>query len=388
MADQKNYHLLLIDQDLDEAAMLVETALEPFGYDVEAVSSGDEALSLAELTHYDLIILDLHLAGLSGLDVLVALNAQGGDTPVVLLADEGAHDDALHAFRLGARDYVMRPIREAELIQVIERVLSDVRLPVEAGPQVADVQPGPAPDLDTGDLRAVVEAGRSLAAQTTARGVAQELAEIAAAITGAEAAGVYLISDETGEPHLRAGVGLHPVPASRIGGPVTDDLADTVLSSGQAALYQQPDLAGVVTAQPGATTVIYAPITVRNQNVGVLFVANQHYPLTQADLDLVVVLAGYAASALVGAWVVAELLRRTRRAQTVELPPADARCRQLARNIRDPLAAAAERMELFRSGAFGELPIGQQAAVDVLARELNDLVSQVDGLVPTSPADA
>jgi YesN/AraC family two-component response regulator len=75
----------------------------------------------------DLLIVDLNLPGLSGKDLMVALNSQGIEVPVIVLSQARVENDILQAFRLGAADYLLWPARDAEVISAVERVLGQVR---------------------------------------------------------------------------------------------------------------------------------------------------------------------------------------------------------------------------------------------------------------------
>ena len=86
----------------------------------------NSAVKQALLTPPDLIIADLNLPGLSAKDLLVALAAQGVNTPLLVIANKGQEQEIIQAFRLGAADYLLWPARDAEVLSVVERVLGRV----------------------------------------------------------------------------------------------------------------------------------------------------------------------------------------------------------------------------------------------------------------------
>ena len=120
--------ILLIAYDPDVLKWAKEQALEPAGYQLQVVHAVEEAIPVLAQQPLDLIIVDLHLPGLGGKDLVAALQAQGLDIPVVLIAREGEEERILQVLRIGARDFVLYPTREAELVNVVERNLNQARL--------------------------------------------------------------------------------------------------------------------------------------------------------------------------------------------------------------------------------------------------------------------
>ncbi|MRR36997.1 response regulator, partial [bacterium] len=119
--------ILLVINDPDVTDLVGRQALQPLGYQVKAVVDVNSAILQAVQQAPDLVIADLSLPGLSGKDLLVAFNSQGMQVPVIVLARQGEEDDVIQAFRLGASDYLMSPVREAELVTAVERALKQVR---------------------------------------------------------------------------------------------------------------------------------------------------------------------------------------------------------------------------------------------------------------------
>ncbi len=120
--------ILLIIYDADVLQWAKDQALEPAGYQLQVVHAVEEAIPLLAQDPPDLVVVDLHLPGLGGKDLVAALQAQGIDIPVVLIAREGEEERVLQVLRIGARDFVLYPARETELVTVVERNLKLARL--------------------------------------------------------------------------------------------------------------------------------------------------------------------------------------------------------------------------------------------------------------------
>lgn len=123
-----NERILLVAYDPAVLKWAKEQALEPAGYHLRVVHAVEEAIPVLAQEPLDLIIVDLHLPGLGGKDLVAALQAQGLDIPVILIAREGEEERILPVLRIGARDFVLYPAREAELVNVVERNLNQSRL--------------------------------------------------------------------------------------------------------------------------------------------------------------------------------------------------------------------------------------------------------------------
>jgi DNA-binding response OmpR family regulator len=115
-------YILLVD---DEPAIVtvVRERLERDGFSVRAVASGEEALAKTELAPPDLVVLDLMLPGIDGLEVLRSLRGQGSMVPVVVLSAKDEDVDKIVGLELGADDYLVKPFNPRELTARIRAVL-------------------------------------------------------------------------------------------------------------------------------------------------------------------------------------------------------------------------------------------------------------------------
>jgi two-component system alkaline phosphatase synthesis response regulator PhoP len=122
--------VLVVDDDT-KTVELVKLYLNRDGYRVLTAYDGNEALRLARENHPDLIVLDLMLPGISGLEVCRILR-QESDVPIIMLTALTTDDDRLAGLDLGADDYVTKPFSPRELAARVRAVLR--RLPGERGP--------------------------------------------------------------------------------------------------------------------------------------------------------------------------------------------------------------------------------------------------------------
>lgn len=128
MAGEK---ILIIDDRLENIELLAEYILQPNGYTSLAATNGQEGLNVALREKPDLILLDLRMPGMSGLEVLEALKEKRCNIPAILITAYGSEDIIVRALRLGVRDYIARPFEVDEVLAAVDRALRESRLEKE-----------------------------------------------------------------------------------------------------------------------------------------------------------------------------------------------------------------------------------------------------------------
>ena len=125
--DSHNEHILLIENDPQISQLISEQTLKPLGFIVDVFETGSAVVQELDNLSPDIIITDLNLPGLNGKDLMLALASRGIDVPIIVIANKGQETDILQTFRLGAVDYLFCPIRDIEVINVVENTLSKKR---------------------------------------------------------------------------------------------------------------------------------------------------------------------------------------------------------------------------------------------------------------------
>jgi two-component system response regulator ResD len=131
---------------VDDEATIVEVVgryLERAGFETLAAGDGPEALRLADRHGPDLVVLDLMLPGIDGIEVMRRLQERPGPrTAVVMLTARGEESDRLVGLRQGADDYVVKPFSPAELVARVEAVLRRASPPAEDEAEAPPIERG------------------------------------------------------------------------------------------------------------------------------------------------------------------------------------------------------------------------------------------------------
>lgn len=117
------YRLLVIDDEFKTTDSL-KKGLEEKGYLVQTAYDGETAVALAGENKFDLVIMDVMLPGMSGLDICKVLRERNDNTPVIMLTALGMTADKLRGFDVGSDDYIVKPFDFEELLARIRVALS------------------------------------------------------------------------------------------------------------------------------------------------------------------------------------------------------------------------------------------------------------------------
>lgn len=124
--------VLIIEDRRENIVFIANNILKPMGYEVITAMDGQTGLNKAQEERPDLIITDLKLPRLSGLEVLEELNERGINIPAIVMTFHGTEDTAVRALRLGAKDYLIKPFTIEEMHQALARALKAPPAPQQA----------------------------------------------------------------------------------------------------------------------------------------------------------------------------------------------------------------------------------------------------------------
>ena len=123
--DPQDVRILVVD-DEDYITDLIAVGLRFVGFEVDTAADGREALAKVAATRPDLVVLDISMPGIDGLEVVERLRRDGVTIPVVFLTARDAPADRVRGLHLGADDYITKPFSLEELLARVEAILRRV----------------------------------------------------------------------------------------------------------------------------------------------------------------------------------------------------------------------------------------------------------------------
>ena len=131
---------ILIVDDEDQLRLSLSLILQKVKYRVETAANAEEALDRLKSHEYDLMFLDLNMPGISGIDLLAEVHKQAPQMPVLILTAHAALDSAIQAVRLGARDYLIKPVEPVVILTRVAEILAESEQPARKKEIVGQIQ--------------------------------------------------------------------------------------------------------------------------------------------------------------------------------------------------------------------------------------------------------
>ncbi|NDJ76708.1 MAG: response regulator [Chloroflexi bacterium] len=380
--------ILIIDDDPETRTLLREQVFASSDFVVGEAKDGPDALQALPQFKPDLVVLDLQLPGLSGRDMLVGIKSQGFHGPIIVIAegrDAQTAQTAIEAFRLGASDFVTRPLRETEVLAAVERGLAEVRLRRDRTQLMTQLQHSNQ-QLETRirQLTTLYDIGQSVTAMHNLEGLFDGVLEGALSMTNADHALLLLRDDQSERLILRAGKNLPLAMLDRVGEAVQDQLADLVMTSREGLVVAGDSLRRFAVSRD-LNAVAYVPLTIQTNAIGVLAVGNHESQTSFTDEHnrLLRMLADYAAIAIVNARLFRMLEERARLMESSfeELRSRDAqRGRQLQivlSRLHQPLVEIEAEVNRIAQGNAGKISKDAHRHLITLDQRIRQLVAQI-----------
>src|SRR5919201_3295284 len=138
----KSHILVVVDEPVARQSLTDILRLE--GYTVNSVPNGQAAVEYVRTHPVELIVVDLRMPGMDGLEVVQVVNQISPETEVILLTAFGSTESAVQALRLRIHDYLLKPAPPTQVVNSVKKGLTrrEARLKMRAGPSNADVDEG------------------------------------------------------------------------------------------------------------------------------------------------------------------------------------------------------------------------------------------------------
>lgn len=122
--------ILVVDDDEELRHYLAEL-LKGKGYESHSASNGQEALEKASVAYFDVVLLDVMMPGMNGMDALSEFRRTSPKSKIIMITGFGTTENAVEALKKGASDYVTKPFKTDELLVAIRRVFEETRFDKE-----------------------------------------------------------------------------------------------------------------------------------------------------------------------------------------------------------------------------------------------------------------
>lgn len=288
--------ILIIDDSEQICRLLAEYVLPELGYSPVVAHTGRQGLQRLRAHLPDLILLDLQLPDISGLELLRLIAQEGYDVPVILMTAHGSENIAVEAFRLGARNYLIKPFSDTEARAAIDQALRERRLRRDKERLTASLQ------QRVQELTVLYRIGKSVTGLMDQAKLLERIVEAGVYITQAEEGFLLLRDNEHHELYLRAAKNLGEQRAQSLRMPIDDSLAGQVVRTGKPIRLDISRSGKTLKVKTGflVRAILQVPLTVGDQVIGVLAVDNQQSdrPFSENEQYLLAALADYAAIAI------------------------------------------------------------------------------------------
>jgi two-component system, NtrC family, sensor kinase len=370
MAPKQTEKILVVDGDPDVVNLIADQVLTPLGYHVASAHDGPAALQIMLQLVPDILITALDLPGLSGRDLLTAMHSQGLDTIIIATGPRGAESQAMQAFRLGAKDYLSKPVREAEVVASIDRALGEVRLRRERQ-QLSDKLASANQQLErrVKELTTLASIGKAVTAITTLSQLFTRLLEAGMFVTEAEVGWLLVADEHSGKPVLRAAKNLPNTGTIKLNQAWDDGIASLLMLSGEGLSLSGAPLARLRAGQV-VKSVVAVPLKARDKVVGVIVAGNKTgRPFSERDQAMLSAVADYAVIAMINGRLFSAMEARVHTLQATydELVKTtsqrEEQWRQAGQHLQPPLAQARAALEHLARGQVGSLSAPQAQAL-------------------------
>jgi two-component system, OmpR family, phosphate regulon sensor histidine kinase PhoR len=292
--------VLVVDDSQDIREFLNRYILRPKGFEVIMAVNGMEGLEAATTYLPDLIICDNQMPRMSGLEMIRELRERGLEIPTILTTAFGSEERAVEAFRLGVRDYVIKPFDTYEMTSAVERALRESRLERERDALVQQLTQSNAElARRVQELNTLYIISKSVTSSLNLETVLHRVVEAAVYITGAEEGSLMLLDREQGELYVRASKNLDSATRSmRL--QVQDSLAGQVMESKRPLVIGDDSRWQKIKTSYLVKSLIYVPLVAQDHTLGVLSVVNRFKDslFHARETRILSALADYAAMAI------------------------------------------------------------------------------------------
>ncbi|MCZ2127604.1 MAG: response regulator [Anaerolineales bacterium] len=374
--------ILIVENDPDIADLIGRQALKPMGYQTFVAETAGDAIRIAAQNPPDLILTSINLPGLSGKDLLAALNSQNIKSPSIVIAAKGQEADAIQAFRLGAIDVLFWPLRDAEVVAIVERALRQTQESRER--QKLDRQLKTTHDelqRRLRDMTTIMGVAKAVTSVGDQRQLFDRILESAAQLSDADMCWLTLREDKSNAFMLRAQRGLPDSWAKKMNQPLDDGISSLVALSAESLFINGAPLQKFKIAALGKSAGVI-PIKIKSEVIGLLIVVRKSDKEFLKDSQTMLgAMADYASIALVNARLFQALGQAAESARVGEKSRSSS-LDTIRKSIRAEVEAGVYPLNLVLTEMPGALNVEQKKALEAVKESLIRLTRVSENTAP------
>ena len=316
MSEEPAIKVLVVDDGRDNREFIVDYILKPNGFVPLLARDGVEGMEMVRKHHPDLILLDLQMPRMNGMEMLDALQAEGWDIPVILMTFHGSEEVAIEVYRKGVRDYVKKPYTVEEMLEAMDRAMAEVRLRQDKEALTRRLLHANAMlNRRLRDLNMLYQISKSVTGLMSLKQLLPRIVDAAVQVSGAEQGSLMLWERE--QLVCRALRTHTDENAQACHDSINNPIALQVVEKAQSVRLGPQELERYRAQDPALpTAVACVPLRVRDRVLGVLCVENVSMsasPFSAQNVSMLEMLSDYAAIAISNARNYAALQEATTR---------------------------------------------------------------------------
>lgn len=284
-----NERILVVD---DEKTILElgRRFLASEGFDVEIASQGMQAVKLLEQAPYEILLTDIRMPGMSGLELMKMAKSVRPEIIMVVITGHGTITTAIESLKMGAMGFILKPFTRQELVSAIHNALDKYRLRQE--------------NVRMKSLMPLFQVSQQLMMQTDLNQLMNLIVELIKKETKVDRASIMLLNEKTGELVVRATTGFENFDENKMRKFVGQGIAGLAVEKKepifvQGGVEQNPELKSLLD-DGKVVSGLSVPIMIRKKVIGVLNLSkfNRGQPLGESDLGLISIFCGQVAVAI------------------------------------------------------------------------------------------
>lgn len=366
--------ILIVENDLQIAEKILGHSLTDAGYTVEICPDSANALDAAVKFAPDLMIIEHDLPGLSGKDLLLALQAQAIQAISVMIVEKDAAMDIVQSYRLGVSDVLLKPLREFEVLSTIDQLMNEVReRQAHARLQEQYVESQHQRERLFQELATFYDIGKAIQNRPTENGAFNQIVNDLMQAVEADRGWMLIHDPNTRQFILAACVNMPPSVSKLLNQPWMDELSARATESGEDLLIHGEEMAVFRIAQLGKSAMVI-PIKAQEKAIGVLVLMREaDDPFTESAHQSISAISDYAAIALYN-----ERLFRALKQRTAEVELVTAQVRHSCRAQLLPLIREAKaEIKKLGGGRRSALNASQRSVVE----SIDDRIKRMEALL-------